>query len=422
MFRANRRLGLLFFSAAAIAAAYFLTADALDALPSSSVGDVSFGPICSAATAKRDGGTAIPPSWPLIESSAISPGEMPQNIYREISADYLGYKDMKSVARVYVPNVASSTVQIIDPAKLQVIGHFKVGLHPHHIVPSWDLKTLWVTSTAEGRRDGSVTPIDLETGKVGRRIPVEDPYNMYFTVDGLSAIIVAEGFRRLDFRDPQTMRLQGSIDTPQCAGINHADFSPDGRFAIFTCEYSGSLVKIDMIDRKVVGYLMLAKDSMPQDIRSSPNGAAYYVADMRAGGVHIIDGVAFKQTGFLATGVGAHGLNPSRDGRKLFVANRGTDRTRAPRRSVGSVSVIDFASSSVEKTWHIPGGGSPDMGALIADGQQLWVSGRFDDVVYAIDTNTGETKKVEVDGEPHGLTVWPQPGRYSLGHTGIMRQ
>jgi YVTN family beta-propeller protein len=421
MFRAKRRLGLLFLPAAASAVACFLTADALDALPSSSDITSSFGPVCSAANAKPGDRAATPRGLSLIEGYGASLKEAPQNIYRDISADYLDYKDAKSSARVYVPNVASSTVQIIDPVKLQVIGRFKVGLHPHHIVPSWDLKTLWITSTAEGRRDGSVTPIDLETGKVGSRIPVDDPYNMYFTVDGLSAIIVAEGFKRLDFRDPQTMRLQGSIDTPECVGINHADFSPDGRFAIFTCEYSGSLVKIDMVDRQVIGYLKLGKDSMPQDIRSSPDGATYYVADMRAGGVHIIDGVSFKRTGFLATGVGAHGLNPSRDGRKLFVANRGTDRTRAPRRSVGSVSVIDFASASVEKTWHIPGGGSPDMGVLSADGRQLWVSGRFDDVVYAIDTSTGETKKVEVDGEPHGLTIWPQPGRYSLGHTGIMR-
>ena len=29
--------------------------------------------------------------------------------------------------------------------------------------------------------------------------------------------------------------------------------------------------------------------------------------------------------------------------------------------------------------------------------------------------------KIAVGAEPHGLTVWPQPGRYSLGHTGNMR-
>ena len=61
------------------------------------------------------------------------------------------------------------------------------------------------------------------------------------------------------------------------------------------------------------------------------------------------------------------------------------------------------------------------MGNVSADGKTFWVSGRFDGVVYAFDTTTGAVKQIPVGREPHGLTVWPQPGRYSLGHTGNMR-
>ena len=92
-----------------------------------------------------------------------------------------------------------------------------------------------------------------------------------------------------------------------------------------------------------------------------------------------------------------------------------------PARGQGSVSVIDFATRKVEVTWPIPGGGSPDMGNVSADGKYLWLSGRFDNVAYAIDTTTGEVKSIPVGKEPHGLTIWPQPGRYSLGHTGNLR-
>ena len=127
-----------------------------------------------------------------------------------------------------------------------MVDKFPVGINPQHVVPSWDLKTLWVTNNAEGRTDGSLTPIDPATGKAGKPIAVDDPYNMYFSPDGNSAIVVAEALKRLDFRDPQTMALQSSLAVPQCAGINHADFSIDGRFAIFTCEFQGSLAKIDM--------------------------------------------------------------------------------------------------------------------------------------------------------------------------------
>jgi DNA-binding beta-propeller fold protein YncE len=85
------------------------------------------------------------------------------------------------------------------------------------------------------------------------------------------------------------------------------------------------------------------------------------------------------------------------------------------------VTVIDFASEKVTAQWPIPGGGSPDMGNVSADGKWLWLSGRFDDVVYRFDTQNGAVAQIKVGQEPHGLAVWPQPGRYSLGHTGNLR-
>jgi YVTN family beta-propeller protein len=345
----------------------------------------------------------------------------PANLYSEIgsgqmSAAVSGHKEL-----VYVPHVQSNDVYVIDPATFKVIDRFKVGFNPQHIVPSWDLQTLWVTNNAERTTKGTLTPIDPRTGKPGKAIVVHDPYNMYFSPDGKSAIVVEEAEKRLAFRDPQTMAMQYSIDTPRCPGINHADFSIDGAFAIFTCEFGKGLVKIDLVNRKVIDYLRLSKGGMPQDIRVSPDGRKFYVADMQADGVFIVDGAAFKEVGFIQTGKGTHGLYPSRDGRKLYVANRGSHKIHGAKAGPGSVSVVDFASEKVDVTWPIPGGGSPDMGNVSADGKWLWLSGRYDHVVYAIDTASGEAKVIKVGIEPHGLAVWPQPGRYSLGHTGNMR-
>jgi YVTN family beta-propeller protein len=346
----------------------------------------------------------------------------PTNLYSDTTADRVHPAVAGHPGRVYVPNRRSNDVYVIDAATFKVVDKFKVGIHPQHVVPSWDMKTLWVTNNAEGRTDGSLTPIDPSTGKPGKAIPVDDPYNMYFTPSGHYAIVVAEAHKRLDFRDPQTMALKYSIATPECKGINHADFSIDGRYAIFTCEFGGALAKIDLANRKVAGYLKLSKGEMPQDIRISPDGKIFYVADMMAQGVFLVDGERFVEIGYIKTGVGAHGLYPSRDGKKLYVANRGSDKVFAAPKGKGSVTVIDFATRKVEATWPVPGGGSPDMGNVSADGRHLWLSGRFDDTVYVFDTTTGAVKKkIKVGLEPHGLTVWPQPGRYSLGHTGNMR-
>ena len=345
----------------------------------------------------------------------------PTNLYSETSPAHMSAIASRALPRVYVPNIQSDYVYVIDPATYKVVQRFRVGLNPQHVVPSWDLTTLWVANNAENTTRGSLTPIDPNTAKPGTPIAVDDPYNMYFTPDGRSAIVVAEVLKRLDFRDPRTMALQWSLDVPECGGINHADFSIDGRYAIFTCEFSKGLAKIDFVDRKVVGYLTLSKGGMPQDIRISPDGKLFYVADMMADGVFVVDGDAFKEIGFVATGKGTHGLYPSRDGRKLYVANRGSNKIHGPAHGPGSVSVIDFATRKVEATWPIPGGGSPDMGNVSADGSQLWLSGRYDNVVYVFDTTTGSVRKIPVGKEPHGLAVWPQPGRYSLGHTGNMR-
>lgn len=373
----------------------------------------------------------------------MPPVRDPSNLYSEASAGRMSPSVVSALPRVYVPNLRSNDVYVIDPATLKVVDRFKVGTNPQHVVPSWDLKTLYVANNAERRSDGSLTPIDPTTGKPGPAIPVDDPYNMYFTPDGKSAIVVAEALNRLDFRDPQTMKLQYSIAAPRCDGINHADFSIDGRFAIFTCEFNGSIAKIDLVERKVLGYLKLIKPGlpakilkgsdgrdkvigttwkgMPQDVRVAPDGKLFYVADMMANGVFVVDGASLRQIEFIATGIGSHGLYPSRDATKLYVANRGSNKIHGSPRGPGSVSVIDFATRKVEAAWPIPGGGSPDMGNVSADGKLLWLSGRYDDVVYVIDTATGEVKSIKVGAEPHGLAVWPQPGRYSLGHTGNMR-
>lgn len=344
-----------------------------------------------------------------------------RNIYSEIRADKLSPAVAGALSRVYVPNRQSNDVAVIDPATLKVVDRFSVGINPQHVIPSWDLKTLWVNNNAEGRKDGSVTPIDPKTGKPGKPISVDDPYNMYFTPDGGAAIVVAEAMKRLDFRDPHTMAFKYSIHAPECRGINHADFSIDGRYAIFTCEFAGMIVKIDLVKRQVVGHLKLSKGGMPQDIRLSPDGEVFYIADMKADGLFLVDGGKFAEVGFVKTSLGAHGLSVSRDGTKLFVANRGSHHVFGPRGGMGSVSVVDFATRRLVNTWHIPGGGSPDMGNVSADGKTLWLSSRFDEAVYAIDTVTGEVRTIPVKKEPHGLCVWPQPGRYSLGHTGNMR-
>ncbi len=339
--------------------------------------------------------------------AGMPPVADPANIYADAGPNMLSPAVRGVPYRIYVPNSGGSTVTVIDPSTYRVIGSYQTGLNPQHVVPAYDLRTLYVTNDL----GNSLTPISPRTGRpAGPNIPVDDPYNMYFTPDGRYAIVVAETRQHLDFRNPHTFALEHRI-TVACAGVDHIDFAANGAYLIATCEFSGRLVRVDLHTLKVAGYLSLP-GSAPQDIKLDPAGHTFYVADKNHAGVWLIDAATFRPDKFIPTGPDAHGLYPSRDARYLYVTNRGN----------GSITVINFATKKVVTTWWIPGGGSPDMGGLSPDGKVFWVSGRYDSVVYAISTVNGHLlAKIPVGSQPHGLCVWPQPGRYSLGHTGITR-
>jgi DNA-binding beta-propeller fold protein YncE len=331
----------------------------------------------------------------------------PDDVYSATRPGRLSPVVRRFPARVYIPNSGGGTVDVIDARTFRRIRRFAVGRVPQHVTPSWDLRTLWV-----GNNQGnSLTAIDPATGRRGRTVRVADPYNLYFTPNGRRAIVVAEALNRLDFREPRTMRLRHRLRVP-CRGVDHMDFSADGRELLASCEFSGHLLWVDVARERLLRVLRLRRGAMPQDVKLAPDGRVFYVADMAAGGVWIVDAARRRVVRFLRTGKGAHGLYASRDSRQLFVSNR----------DEGSISLISFATRKVSGKWRLPGGGSPDMGGVSADGRVLWLSGRYHAEVYAIDTRNGRLlARVPVGSGPHGLCVYPQPGRYSLGHTGVFR-
>ena len=208
------------------------------------------------------------------------------------------------------------------------------------------------------------------------------------------------------------MRLMHALHVPGCNGVDHMDYTADGRFALVSCEFAGRLVVVDLTRERAVRTIALKPGAMPQDVKLAPDGRTFYVADMASNGVWLIDPRGWRKIRFQPTGRGAHGLYPSRDARRLFVTNR----------DEGTITVLSFKTRRPLRKWRIPGGGSPDMGGVSADGRVLWLSGRYDAEVYAISTRTGRLlHRIKVGSGPHGLCVWPQPGRYSIGHTGILR-
>jgi DNA-binding beta-propeller fold protein YncE len=393
------------------------------------------------SSAAPDTGVAEPAPGPVVDPlPGMPPVRDPHNVYADAGANMLNDVTRTAKPLVYVPHTKSGDVWVIDPTTFAVVGKYPVGVEIQHVVPSHDMRTLYATDDL----GNTLTPFDPTTGKPGPRIPVIDPYNMYYSPDGRSAIVVAEARRRLVWYDPKTWQVQGETLTPNCAGIDHADFTPNGRIGVFTCEFDGRVAVVDIASHQLLRMVDMPHRNRrmgPQDIKLAPDGSVFYIADSDQNGLWVLDGTATKVLRQIPTGMGAHGLYLDRDAKRLFVTNR----------HEGSVSVLDAYTGAKLAKWQIPGGpipeagastpaglgvgtghagpghtggghASPDMGGLSADGKQLWLSGRYDRAVYVLSTDDGHLiKQIPVGRGPHGLCVWPQTGRYSLGHTGITR-
>jgi YVTN family beta-propeller protein len=336
------------------------------------------------------------------------PGGAPQsrNIYQAIMGPALSPKVAGAKSYVYVPNGVPGTVEVIDPATFKIVRTINLGYRsfPEHVTPSWNLRWLYVDTSAASE----LAQIDPRTGKLVRIIHnIEHPYNLYFSPDGSVAIDVAEYYNQLRFYDPTTWKLIKALPLP-CSGPDHLDFSATGTYLMIGCEFDGNVIKVDWKSMTVRGKMNVG--GLPVDVKLSPDGKYFYVGNQGTSGVSVIDPTKMKQVKFIHTGAGAHGMAISRDTKFLYLTNR----------LAGTISVISFAQQRVIHTWHV--GGSPDMVQISPDGSQLWETNRYGTTVTVVDTSNGRIiKQIEVGDDPHGLTYFPQPGNYSLGHNGVYR-
>ena len=363
--------------------------------PSSAVPDASPSP-----SPQSDPSPA--PTTPAARATRVP--DTAANVWAATTTDYAIPASVADIPpRVYVPHELGGDVAVIDPLSMQIVDRFWVGRTPHHVAPSYDMGLLYVNVM-----DSNVlTVIDPRVGRPIGQVPVPVPYNLYFSPDGSKAIVAAERFNRLDFFDPVTWAPLRYLPIPG-SGVDHLDFSADGSYLMVGCEFGGQVVKVDVNEMAVAG--VMRTNRLPIDVKLAPDGKHFFVCDQGRNGVSVIDPDAMQEVHFIPTRRGCHGLAISRDTRALYVANR----------LAGTISVIEFSSWGVATEWFV--GGSPDMLQVSPDGQQLWYSNRNHGGVSVLDTNTGGLiAYIPTGAAPHGLTYFPQQGRFSLGHNGVYR-
>ena len=151
--------------------------------------------------------------------------------------------------------------------------------------------------------------------------------------------MVAERLHTLEFRDPDTWQLVSSIYVPSSC-VDYIDVSADGDYLLASSVWGGVVTKVDTKEMKIIGWIEVGGN--PVDVKLSPNGSVFYIANQGKGfgGVHVIDPETMRETVFIPTGKGTHGLYPSKDAKFLYVAYR----------LAGTISVIDSAIRKVTDT------------------------------------------------------------------------
>ena len=363
------------------------------------------------SAASATAAASLAPSQAASPSSAPSPsGPAPGGVYAATISGQIDPSLAGIPERVYVPDEVSGDVVVIDPATFKIVNRFKVGLYPEHITPDWDLSKLYVNNM----NSSTLTVIDPATGLPTGTIKVPTPYDVYFTLDGAKAIVVDDlisplNIKRngLNFYDRRTWKLIKFLEIP-FPGADDLDLSADGSYLMVSCEYSGRIVKVDTTTMSILGSVNVG--SLPRDVRLAPNGRTFFVTNEGLNLLQVVDPISLKVVASIPTDAGPHGIEFSRDATRMFVNNR----------TAGTITVIDVATLHVITAWHI--GGSPDEMVLSPDGSRLWISNRHNGGVSVVDTATGKVLATIATGSaPHGLTYWPQPGVMSTGQNGNMR-
>src|SRR5260370_197136 len=107
------------------------------AIVGSAVGLVAYAANAQSSAAATQANAAPLPGMPPVLD--------PNDIYAADHAGKLADAVKGFPALVYVPNSRSDTVDVIDQKTFKIVGHFPSGGHePQHVVPSWDMKKLWV--------------------------------------------------------------------------------------------------------------------------------------------------------------------------------------------------------------------------------------------------------------------------------------
>ena len=267
--------------------------------------------------------------------------------------------------QLFVSNLSSNDLRVIDTATFQVQAHIETAIQPLDLALSPNGKTLYATNSGTS----ALTIVDVESGQ-SRTV---------------SLATTSEG-------------LYGVAATTD---------------KIFTTDIAGSQVLVLSPQGRITGRIPVPPK--PRSLALAPDGGTLYVTSMDTGRLTAIDADDATVSHTIDLGVsGTFAIAPSPDGRKLYLTAY----------SEGSLLVVDVASGTLHKKLAI--GRNPRAIAFSPDGTQAYVTSSFSNEIHIVDAvrdsvvghyATGQNPRGIALAQPTRPVAIAQPTHFALAPT-----
>lgn len=236
---------------------------------------------------------------------------------------------------LYVAVSEENKIKVVDPDSLKILREFEAGSDPETFAvhPNGNIYI-------SNEDDAKATVFNPKTGEQIAEIKVGlEPEGVAISPDGKRVIVTSESTNMLHVIKVPGNTIENNIligSRPRAA-----TFTQSGDIAYATAEISGEVVKVDMINAKIIktGTTGDSK-SKPKDVVLSKDEKVIYVAGGRANKIIVMDADTLEIIKNIPVGKRTWGLAMSKDGKRLFT----TDGVS------GTVSVIDTDKNEVIKT------------------------------------------------------------------------
>ena len=251
--------------------------------------------------------------------------------------------------KMYVANMNSGTVSVIDMINRTVLDNVPVGNTPYAVAVNPERTRVYVTNLD----DDTVSFIDTATNSVIDTFNVGDnPRGVAVAPDGTTVYVTNTGTNTVSVIDvitnntKDTINLGNNIHEGQPMGVT---VSPDGT-KVYVANFGGyydydTVSVIDTATNTVTDTINVGV--WPEGIAINPAGTRVYVTNIYSNDVSVIDSATNNVIATVPVGNYPLGVSVAPDGRKVYVTNVNS----------GNVSVIDTETNTVKTSVEV--GNSP---------------------------------------------------------------